>query len=78
MKQWDFYRKFHERGMSLTKLAKDLGTTHSHLSQVFSGTRGAHTRKHIARFLTEEETKILGWTETGQVVPQGTLSHMEH
>jgi hypothetical protein len=78
MKQWNFYRKFHERGMTLTKLAKLLGTTHSHCSQTISGTRGGDTRWKMVQFLTEEETTILGWSEKGTFVPRETLSQDEN
>jgi transcriptional regulator with XRE-family HTH domain len=75
MKNWQFYRALHGRGVRLSDLAEALGTTHSHLSEVFNGKRGAHTRKHIARHLTPEELTALGWTARGELVPQGTLSH---
>lgn len=74
---WRFYQSLRGRGMSLTKLAAKLQTTHTHLSQVVTGSRGAHTRKHIARHLTREETDILGWEERGEFVPQGTMSQVE-
>lgn len=88
MKAWKFYRSLHGRGQSLGKLAAELQTTHSHLSQVINGTRGGHTRKKLTRFLTLEETTLLGWAEAGQAVPapiggggnevpRGTSSHME-
>lgn len=77
MRAWDFYRLFHARGMTLTKLAKELGTTHSHLSQVISGSRGANTRKHIVKFLTKEETTALGWEEVGSFVPDETMFPVE-
>ncbi len=75
---WKFLRVLHGRGVTLTSLAKELQTSHGHLSEVINGKRGAHTRKHIAKLLTEEETTILGWTERGSFVPRGTLSQVEN
>lgn len=82
------------RGMSLTKIAAAMGTTHSHLSQTFNGLRGGKSHRRIALHLTASETALLGWTEQGKLaepetpdytalaasldVPQGTLSHVEH
>jgi transcriptional regulator with XRE-family HTH domain len=77
MKNWDFYRKLHERGMTTEKLAAALQTSHSHISQVINGTRGAHSRKHMAPLLTAEERALLGWNERGEIVPQGTLSQVK-
>lgn len=78
---WEFYRKLKARGMTLTKLAAlpELQTTHAHLSQVINGTRGERSRRHIAKYLTREETDLLGWTgdEQGSFVPEGTLLHVE-
>lgn len=73
MKNWEFYKKLHERGMTTEKLAVELQTRHSHISQVINGKRGAHSRKHLAPLLTAEEREILGWNERGELVPRGTM-----
>lgn len=66
MKNWNFYRLLHSRGMTLEKLAAELETTHSHLSLVFSGKRGRNSRKHIVKHLTHQEIEALGWTASHQ------------
>ena len=68
MKNYEFYRSFHGRGMKLDALAAELGTKPSHLSMVFNGQRGGNTRKHIAKHLTASELKLLGWNELGELV----------
>lgn len=79
MKPWDFHRSLRARGVSLTKIAAELQTTPQHLSQVINGTRsGAYTRKHIAKYLTLEETTILGWEDDkGSFVPPETMFPVE-
>lgn len=78
MKAWAFHNSLKARGMSLTKLARELKTTPQHLSGVVNGTRGAYTRKHLARLLTLAETEILGWSEQGEYVPPETMLPVEH
>lgn len=78
MKAWEFHKSLKARGMSLTKLAPLLMTTHSHLSQVVNGTRGGLTRRKMAKFLTKEETEILGWDEQGSFVPRANMLPVEH
>lgn len=65
-----FYRALHRRGETLQSLAAGLGTTHGHLSQVFAGKRGKHTRKHIVRHLTASEAKLLGWEPVDGMVAE--------
>ena len=67
MKNYTFYRLLHARGISLRQLAEELQTKTSHLSEVFNGKRGAHTRKHIAKLLKPEELAALGWDERGEI-----------
>ena len=78
-----FYAALHRRGVTLNTLAAELQTTHGHLSQVFTGSRGKHTRKHIVKLLTPEEIGLLGWAENRRLPiadrqAGGDLSRVEH
>lgn len=68
MKNYEFYRALHGRGVTLVSLAGELGTKPSHLSMVFNGVRGGNTRKHIAKLLTPKELALLHWNERGEII----------
>ena len=70
MKNYSFYRSLHARGVTLDSLAEELATTPSHLSAVFNGQRGGHSRKHIVKHLTADEREMLGWDEKGKLREQ--------
>jgi hypothetical protein len=73
MKNWDLIQKLHHRGISVTKLARMIGSTHAQVSMTLNNTpgRGYRTRPKLAPLLTAEELKILGWDE------KGTILHVE-
>ena len=76
MKNYQFYKSLHARGQTLESLAVELGTKPGHLSMVFSGLRGGHTRKHIVKLLTPAEVSLLGWNEKGEPKPNITNSQV--
>ncbi len=70
MKNYEFYRSLHNRGMTLEVLAEVLKTKPGHLSMVFNGTRGRNTRKHLVEHLTPKELELLGWDAQGNLLPK--------
>ncbi len=77
---WNFYREFHSRGMTLKALAAATGVrSHSHLSEVLNNKpqHGGQTRRKLVAHLTARELELLGWDQQGNLVPQGTLSDVQ-
>jgi len=86
MKNWDFYKALHGRGMTGTTLAAAIGCGRAHLTQVINGTRpGGHTWKKLLLAITEEEAKALNRGGAWRLVrvlerieeKDGTMCHME-
>jgi len=73
--QW-FYRSLHNRGETVETLAKSIGTSRAHLTQVFNGTRRrvaksgqpTATFNRLCWLLSEQESKLLAkvWEEKEQ------------
>ncbi len=70
MKNFKFHQSLRKRCLTASSLARLAGVGRSHLSQVINGKpgRGGHTRRKIARHLTEEELGLLGWDAEGRVI----------
>ena len=58
------------RGLSVTKLAKMAGVTHSQASLTLNNTpgRGYRTRPKLAPWLSTEELRLVGWDDEGRRV----------
>lgn len=71
MKNYELYRSLHARGETTSSLAAKILSSHGHVSMTLNNTpgRGALTRRKLARLLTAEELKCVGWDSTGNIVP---------
>jgi len=72
MKNWQFYRLLHERRdekngarMTVSRLAALAGSGRAHVNQVLNNVpgRGFWTRRRLFPHLTEEEVRLLGWSD---------------
>lgn len=57
------------RGLSVTKLAAEIGTTHSQVSLTLNNrpNRGKETRPKLAKLLTPDELALVGWDAEGKL-----------
>lgn len=65
MKNVAFHMALRARGLNLKILAAQSHTAHTHLSEVINGkpSHGHYTRWRLFPLLTEDEVRILGWTD---------------
>jgi hypothetical protein len=63
MKNREFYRRLHARGLDTKKLAAILLTSRPHLTDVLNNVpgHGFQTRQKLFLVLTPAEIKLLGW-----------------
>ena len=58
-------RLLRRRGQTVTSIARAAGVSRAHLSLIFANRpgRGHQVRPKVALYLTDDEKKLLGWTE---------------
>ena len=76
MKNWEFHRSLHGRGMTHQKIAAAVGLRRAQVSKAIAGLRGgASAREKIAPMLTLEEKISLGWLYTTSTCSTGNIVH---
>ena len=63
MKNRAFYRLLHARGLTVTRLAREIQSSRAHVNQVLNNVpgRGGHTRRKLRPLLSTPELVALGW-----------------
>lgn len=75
MKNWEFHRELHSRGLTHAKLAERAGLKRALVSKAIAGLPGGFSvRQKIAPWLTVKERRLLSWFDTetcstGNIVP---------
>lgn len=69
VKNYNFYRALHGRGETAGSLARAIGSSRGHVTEVLQNKpgHGGQTRGKLARLLTPEELGFLGWMEEGSL-----------